>query len=80
MNFINITPEELEGLEAFFKSITIPTELKLNGAITYKDLPKFVSVNLTLLKKGDLKGLSATVRFNDLMDLKQALEEKMVKN
>lgn len=77
MDIINITAEQLDELETFFKGITIPETIKLHGAITYNDLPGFVKGNLALLKSGELKGLTATMRFNDLNDLKEAFEKNI---
>lgn len=73
---MNVTIEKLKELEDFFNSHSIPKEIMLFGAITYYDVPRFVWDNLAMLKSGELIGLSATVRFNDLLDLKKAIEEK----
>ncbi len=66
--------EQLEKLEAFFKKITIPNTIQLHGSITYHDVPKFVWDNLALLKEGSLTGLCAAVRFDDLLQLKKAVQ------
>lgn len=73
---MSITTEQLEELKEFFKSHSIPKEMVLFGAITYHDVPRFVSDNLAMLKSGELIGSSATVRFNGLLSLKTAIEEK----
>ncbi len=75
---MNITTKQLDELEAFFNSVTIPQVMKPNPAITYKDAPRFIKENLALLKNNELKGLPADVRFVDLLHLKKALEENPV--
>ncbi|MFT4155169.1 DUF6965 family protein [Parafilimonas sp.] len=70
-----ISMEQIEELEAFFRKTTIPKTIKLHGAITYHDVPKFVWENLAMLKDNSLTGLCAAVRFDDLLQLKKALKE-----
>ncbi|HUN01267.1 MAG TPA: hypothetical protein PLS00_00315 [Niabella sp.] len=76
MATINIVPNDLVELENFFSSQEIPKKIILFGAITYYDVPRFVTDNLALLKSGELTGQTASLRYNDLLDLRKAIEER----
>jgi hypothetical protein len=65
--------EEIEALELFFKTVQLPKELKVNKAVTYMDLPKFVQENLIKIKTGALPDVVGKVRYDDLLEIKAML-------
>jgi len=69
------TIEQIEELENYFASIEIPQTIKLHGAITYQDLPKFVEENLKRLKEAKLAPVVMAPRYDDLVEIKKALSK-----
>ena len=67
------TQQEIAALENFFASINLPTELELNKALTYRNLPAFVNENLEKLKNGSMSDVVGKPRYNDLLEIKAAL-------
>ncbi len=69
------TIEQIEELENYFASIEIPQTIKLHGAITDQDLPKFVEENLKRLKEAKLAPVVMAPRYDDLAEIKKALSK-----
>ncbi len=67
--------EDIEALESFFASEEIPKTIKLHNAITFLDLPKFVTKNLRDLRDGSIVSAVIMPRYHDLLEIKKALSE-----
>lgn len=60
----------LEELEAFFKSVTLPKQIRLHRSILISDVPLFVKGHLAVLKQ---KGLGAGGFYEHLMAAREAI-------
>lgn len=68
------SPEQIAELEKFFRTVSIPTVLKINAATTFNDVPTFIQRTLENLKKPDISEAALRPRFDDLLLIKQMLE------
>lgn len=66
-----ITPDEIQQLETFFKSIILPKSIPFGPGITISDVPKFVESHLTILRSSGSKPVfeSFAVRLFTLRNL-----------
>ena len=70
-----ITKQQIEELEEYFATVDIPKTNKINNAITFLDLPKFVKENLQKLKESTVAQVVIAPRYDDLLEIKKALSE-----
>jgi hypothetical protein len=67
-------PEEIEALEAFFVSNTLPERIQLNDATTLTNLKAFVRQVLDNLKGSGISETSLRPRYEDLLQIRKLLE------
>lgn len=70
---MTFTQEQIEELERYFATVEVPKTIKLHGAITFQDLPKFVEENLKKLKEAKLAQVAIAPRYDDLVEIKKTL-------
>ena len=75
---MSFTIEQIEELESYFASIEVPKTIKLHGAITFQDPPKFVEENLKRLKEAKLAQVVMAPRYEDLLEIKKALSKPVM--
>ena len=67
------TPAEMEAMENFFATTTLPKAFKLNAAITIHDLPGYVSKIITGIKTQVYSDAVARPRWDDLVEIRKIL-------
>ena len=60
----------IEELEAFFKSVTLPKEIRLHKSILISDVPLFVKGHIAVLKQ---KGINAGGFYEHLMAAREVI-------
>lgn len=69
------TPEQLNELEQYFKTVTLPAEIQLSQCEKIFDVPKFVKTQLNTLRSSE--GAKVFTSYYDrLVKLKELLEKK----
>jgi hypothetical protein len=69
-----MTPGELNELEAFLKTVSLPDTIQLNAAAKIHDLPAFVNQTLVNLRKPDIAEVALRPRYDDLLTIRKILE------
>lgn len=75
-----IDPNEIQELDEFFASVTIPQQVELNKAITWSDVPHHVREYLEQLKSGTMAEAVARPRLWHLQELREVLEKAQQNN
>ena len=70
------TSEEIQALNKFFSTVTVPKEIHLNSATRITNLPNFVHQVLDNLNKPDISDTALRPRYEDLLLIKALLEVK----
>jgi len=71
-----VTAAELEAMEKFFATTTLPKEFKLNAGITIHDLPGYAHKIITSIKTQVYSDAVARPRWNDLVEIRRLLSDK----
>jgi len=71
-----VTAAELEAMEKFFATTTLPKEFKLNAGITIHDLPGYVNKIITGIKTQVYSDAVVRPRWHDLVEIRRLLSDK----
>ena len=70
------SPAELAAMEKFFINTPLPKQFKLNAAVTFNDLPRYINKIIEGIKTGAMSDAVAAPRCHDLREIRKALGKK----